>query len=1348
MHFLRVLYRFLLKPALGGTLSLCLVMESFGSANVVSPSSQALPQAITVFPYHRFAATDTNNEFGYDKVGNRIQIREAAFMRPISWGAPSSAAPDVILVSNHTQIQEELAKRSEEGRAPPKFAVATPPFLSLLESLLFDIKYNHASLVEGTTALGKSFAVETLASLLGIKLRAINVHPGISDEDLLRSLQPDPNRTSSSDKILVFKDGHLVQAMEQGEWLSLEELNMGSTSALETLNLYLSHGEIYVRRNGHLEKVKIDPRFRLFASMNPTHYTARQLLSRPFLSRWVRWILGDKDHPDFKRQEQAHLVPALRVLNNQSNSVALQLVQIHQSIAGAAGSWTQGQARSDPYQFDQRHLLRMAKRLPEFLDKAGQPKKFKDLTNDEKKSIALAFWGVYASGLREQDHKDRFFGLMENPLGLKAIGIENAQALDDLLLDQIRQGAPDTEGGLKTFGQKLPHTPLESLIKQQGLNEKEAVYLRSTVEAAMRTKKDWFEAVKSQRKVLWQMLDALVKDEHILLTGSHGAGKTSLVWLLYYLLGKPAFYFNMNDNKSVDEMVGTLIQNDEGAFVYVPAELIQAMRSGGAYFVDELNLSQMPEYLNVVMDKGEIPLPDGTIVKAQKGFKIIAAMNPSREKGRSTLSPALKSRWHEIWVEDSSDRGELIAIAGYILKKTGNIMLSILPLPEIPTMSNPTSFAVAPAQVPPTTPLASGDPTVTVVRQANVHGMPVETVVKAVRPVLQAEDAPKEPRLRGDDPRFPNDEGLRYLSQEERVRRIVAHASPPWLGQPGGEQRMQRLLADVRRLKNYVHDMGVQMGGDEALTLVEGEGDYWAHDLKHNTLIYPLLDLLKHSPEYIRDVSLHEGSHRDISRYRPEDPLYTAFFEKETTRLLLNVIEDPRVNNNVERRFPGRGMLGTLYEEEWPKDISKVRESEAGKGLLADYGVPIPGSGSHIPQQMLPHMQYANGIIHLWRHHEIAEFVADPDAREMLEAHRARLEEMFNLLPAMDSFLMPDGERIETEPGEIAKLNAMDQLVARIHQEIIPDYNKLLAKSQSEVEQMIKSGQLNVGEGRGQGQSIPPELIPDAARKFIEDQAAKANKKFNPKLNPPKYDETVAAGKEAAKNEGAPKTPSHPTGPTKAPETYGDLLRQKIHANQVASAQRDRFEHYLHPVMEHAARLRSHIENLLYPNAHMKKVGHFTQGGIVDPKRLMVGYGRGFRNRRDREVMLRKQLPTKRRYAGSFVIDHSGSMSGTKEEAAKRLLAMLTYAFEGLIPIAEYGFSDGVSRYVDFPDQLNDKEKDRLMSSVDMAYEAGGGTNLPAAIALATEELDHRKATASSFLSSRTAAARMGRSRI
>src|SRR5581483_8918462 len=56
--------------------------------------------------------------------------------------------------------------------------------------------------------------------------------------------------------------------------------------------------------------------------------------------------------------------------------------------------------------------------------------------------------------------------------------------------------------------------------------------------------------------------------------------------------------------------------------------------------------------------------------------RIIAAMNPAIEEGRRPLSPALRSRWREIWVDEVTDRRELESLVQHKLGRTDDVQIT------------------------------------------------------------------------------------------------------------------------------------------------------------------------------------------------------------------------------------------------------------------------------------------------------------------------------------------------------------------------------------------------------------------------------------------------------------------------------------------------------------------------------------------------------------------------------------------------------------------------------------------------------------------------------------------------
>lgn len=104
--------------------------------------------------------------------------------------------------------------------------------------------------------------------------------------DLLGSDVP-----SSSSSVFAWADGMLIQAMKEGAWLLLDELNMATQTVLEGLNSILDHrGSIYLPELD--STIHKHPKFRVFASQNPLSMgSGRKGLPHSFLTRFTRvWI--------------------------------------------------------------------------------------------------------------------------------------------------------------------------------------------------------------------------------------------------------------------------------------------------------------------------------------------------------------------------------------------------------------------------------------------------------------------------------------------------------------------------------------------------------------------------------------------------------------------------------------------------------------------------------------------------------------------------------------------------------------------------------------------------------------------------------------------------------------------------------------------------------------------------------------------------------------------------------------------------------------------------------------------------------------------------------------------------
>jgi midasin len=88
--------------------------------------------------------------------------------------------------------------------------------------------------------------------------------------------------------------------------------------------------------------------------------------------------------------------------------------------------------------------------------------------------------------------------------------------------------------------------------------------------------------------------------------------------------------------------------------------LIEAMQKGGLLLIDEISLANdsVLERLNSVFEAERTLVltekqGDGETMKieAHHEFNMVTTMNPSGDFGKKELSPALRNRMTEIWVE-------------------------------------------------------------------------------------------------------------------------------------------------------------------------------------------------------------------------------------------------------------------------------------------------------------------------------------------------------------------------------------------------------------------------------------------------------------------------------------------------------------------------------------------------------------------------------------------------------------------------------------------------------------------------------------------------------------------------
>ncbi|GAW05821.1 P-loop containing nucleoside triphosphate hydrolase partial [Lentinula edodes] len=136
--------------------------------------------------------------------------------------------------------------------------------------------------IEVPTSSGKTSSIEYLAKRTGRRFIPINNHEQTDIQQYIGSyvLQPVPGE-------LAFTDGLLIRALQSGDWIVLDEVNLARTDVLEALNRLLDDNqELVIPETA--ETVRPLPHFVLFAAQNPSGlYAGTKVLSRASRNRFL-----------------------------------------------------------------------------------------------------------------------------------------------------------------------------------------------------------------------------------------------------------------------------------------------------------------------------------------------------------------------------------------------------------------------------------------------------------------------------------------------------------------------------------------------------------------------------------------------------------------------------------------------------------------------------------------------------------------------------------------------------------------------------------------------------------------------------------------------------------------------------------------------------------------------------------------------------------------------------------------------------------------------------------------------------------------------------------------------------
>lgn len=470
---------------------------------------------------------------------------------------------------------------------------------------------------------------QQLAADLGLPIRIVNCHLNTDAADILGGYRP--ARAPEATAMFEWHDGPLVESMKEGGFFLMDEISLADDSVLERLNSVLEPAKTLVlaeKGGSNLDELLIHgrPDFHVLATMNPGGDFGKKELSPALRNRfteiWVPAIDSDED--------------LLQIIRSSSKNNSSKLSSADRSLA--------------------QHILDFSKWFAT---------RFLDAKHVTLRSLLAWINFVSVSPL------DSATAFVHGALMTLVDGLGSLPSMSTASEEEVRLRRSDS---IQELLRLAGLTSVEGLSAPEAVDSPSALAvgpfsIAKTSSAKPRISNSFNLAAPTPRENVLRLLRALQIPKPVLLEGSPGVGKTSLVAALAEFTGQEFVRINLSDQTDLADLFGSDMPVDGGApgqFAWRDAPFLTALRSGHWVLLDEMNLAPQPvlEGLNSCLDhRGEAYIPElGRTFKRHPAFRIFAAQNPTHQGGsRKGLPKSFVDRFTQVFVAPLQ-RNDLLSI--------------------------------------------------------------------------------------------------------------------------------------------------------------------------------------------------------------------------------------------------------------------------------------------------------------------------------------------------------------------------------------------------------------------------------------------------------------------------------------------------------------------------------------------------------------------------------------------------------------------------------------------------------------------------------------------------------------